>query len=55
LRDALRPRVLDNRVIRRIFGPKINEATGECRKLYNEELNNAYSSPNIIREPNQEE
>jgi hypothetical protein len=37
------------RVLRRIFGPKRDEVTGEWRKLHNEELNNLYSSPNIVR------
>jgi hypothetical protein len=41
--------VFENRVLRRIFGPKRDEVTGEWRKLYNEELHNLYSSPNIIR------
>jgi hypothetical protein len=41
--------VFENRVLRRIFGPKRDEATGEWRRLYNEELNDLYSSPNIIR------
>jgi hypothetical protein len=41
--------VFENRVIRRIFGPKRNEVTGEWRKLHNEELHILYSSPNIIR------
>jgi hypothetical protein len=36
-------------VLRRIFGPKIDEETGDWRKLHNEELDNLYSSPNIIR------
>jgi hypothetical protein len=36
-------------VLRRIFGPKRDEVTGEWRKLLNEELNNLYSSPNIVR------
>jgi hypothetical protein len=41
--------VLENRVLRRIFGPKRDGMTGGCRKLYNEELHNLYSSPSIIR------
>jgi hypothetical protein len=41
--------VLGNRVLRRIFGPKGNEATGKWRRLHNEELNDLYLSPNIIR------
>jgi hypothetical protein len=39
-----------NRVLRRIFGPKRDEVTGEWRKLYNEDLHNLYSSPDIIRQ-----
>jgi hypothetical protein len=39
--------VFENRVLRRIFGPKRDEVTGEWRKLHNEELNVLYSSPNI--------
>ena len=42
-------RVFENRVLRRIFGPKRDEVTGEWRKLHNEERNDLYSSPNIIR------
>jgi len=42
-------RVLENRMLRRIFGPKRDEVTGEWRKLHNEELNDLYSSPNIVR------
>jgi hypothetical protein len=41
--------VFENRVLRRIFGPKRDEATGEWRSLHNEELNDLYSSLNIIR------
>jgi len=39
----------ENRVLRRIFGPRRNEVRGEWRKLHNEELNDLYSSPSIIR------
>jgi len=48
LREERRLRVFENRVLRRIFGPKREEVTGEWRKLHNEELNNLYSSPNIV-------
>jgi hypothetical protein len=41
--------VFENRVLRRIFGPKRDEVTGEWRKLYNEELRELYSSLSIIR------
>jgi hypothetical protein len=41
--------VFENRVLRRIFGPKRDEVTGEWRKLYNEVLHDLYSSPSIIR------
>jgi hypothetical protein len=41
--------VFENRVLRRIFGPKRDETTGEWRRLHNEELNDLYSSPNVIR------
>jgi hypothetical protein len=47
LREEHRLRVFENRVLRRIFGPKRDEVTGEWRRLYNEELNDLYSSPNI--------
>jgi hypothetical protein len=42
-------RVIENRVLRRIFGPKRDEVTGGWRKLHNEELHNLYSSLSIIR------
>jgi hypothetical protein len=48
LREELRLRVFENRVLRRIFGPKRDEVTREWR-LHNEELNDLYLSPNIIR------
>jgi hypothetical protein len=41
--------VSDNRVLRRIFGPKREEVSGSWRRLHNEELHNLYASPNIIR------
>jgi hypothetical protein len=41
--------VFENRVLRRVFGPKRDEMTGEWRKLHNEELNDLYSLPNIVR------
>jgi hypothetical protein len=41
--------VFENRVLRRIFGPKRDEVTGGWRKLHNEELHNLYASPSIIR------
>jgi hypothetical protein len=49
VREEHRLRVFENRVLRRIFGPKRDEATGGCRKLRNEELHKLYSSPSIIR------
>jgi len=49
LKEERRLRVLENRVLRRIFGPKRDEVAGEWRKLHNEELNDLYSSPNIVR------
>ena len=49
LREERRLRVSENRVLRRIFGPKRDEVTREWRKLHNEELNDLYSSPNIVR------
>jgi hypothetical protein len=41
--------VFENRVLRRIFGPKRDEVTEDWRKLHNEDLHNLYSSPSIIR------
>jgi hypothetical protein len=41
--------VLENRLLRRIFGPRMDEATGEWRKLHNEELNDQYSSLYTVR------
>jgi len=41
--------VFGNRVLRRIFGHKRDEVTGEWRKLHNEELNDLYCSPNIVQ------
>jgi hypothetical protein len=50
LREEHRLRVFENRVLRRIFGPKRDEVTGEWRKLHSEELHNLCSSPDIIRQ-----
>jgi hypothetical protein len=49
LRQQHRLRVFENRVLRRIFGLRRDEVTGEWRKLHNEELRDLYSSPSIIR------
>jgi hypothetical protein len=49
LREECRLRVFENRVLRRIFGPKMDEVTGEWRRLHNKELYTPYSSLNIIR------
>jgi hypothetical protein len=49
LRGERRLRVFENRVLRRIFGPKRDEVTKKFRKLHNEELNDLYSSPSIVR------
>ena len=49
LREECRLRVFKNRVLRRIFGPRMDGETGEMRELHDEELNDLYSSPNIVR------
>jgi hypothetical protein len=49
LSEERRLRVLENRLLRGIFRPKREEVTREWRKLHNEELNDLYSSPNIVR------
>jgi hypothetical protein len=48
LREERRLRVFENRVLRRVFGPKRDEVTGKWRKLNNKELNDLYSLPNIV-------
>ena len=49
IEGGTRLRVFENRVLRRVFGPKRDEVTGEWRKLHNEELRDLYSLPNIVR------
>jgi hypothetical protein len=49
LREERKLGVFENRVLRRIFGPKRDEATRDWRKLHNEELKDLYASPNIVR------
>jgi hypothetical protein len=49
LREEHRLRVFENRVLRRLFGPKRDEVTAEWRKMHNGEIHNLYSSPDIIR------
>jgi hypothetical protein len=48
LREECRLRVFENRVFRRVFGPKRDEVTGEWRKFHNEELNDLYTLPKIV-------
>jgi len=49
LREKRKLRVFENMVLRRIFGPRRDEVTGKWRRLHNEELNDLYCSPNIVR------
>jgi len=49
LREERRLGVFENRVLRRVFGPKRDEVSGEWRKLHHEELRNLYSLPDIVR------
>ena len=49
LREERRLRVFENRVLRRVFGPKRDEVTGEWKKLHNEESGDLYYLPNIVR------
>ena len=49
LREERKLRVFENMVLRRIFGPRRDEVTGKWSRLHNEELNDLYSSPNIVR------
>jgi len=48
LREERKLRVFETMVLRRIFGPRKDEVTGEWRRLHNEELNDLYPSPNIV-------
>jgi hypothetical protein len=48
LREECRLRIFENRFVRKIFGPKRDEVTGEWRKVHHEDLTDLYSSPNII-------
>jgi hypothetical protein len=55
LREERRLRVFENRVLRRVFGPKRDEVTGEWRRLHSEELNDLYSDPIMCGWLNREE
>jgi len=55
LREERKLKVFENRVLRGIFEPERDEVHGEWRKLHNEELNDLYCSPNIVRVINREE
>jgi hypothetical protein len=55
LREERRVRVFENRGLRGVFGSERDEVTVEWRKLHNEELNDLYSLPNIVRVYNEEE
>jgi len=48
LREERKMRVFENKVLRRIFGPRSDEVTGEWRRLHGQELNDLYSSPNFV-------
>ena len=49
MREERKLKVFENMVLRKIFGPRRDEVTGERRRLHNEELNDLYCSPNIVR------
>ena len=49
LREERKLRLFENMVLRRIFGPRRDDVTGEWRRLHKEEVNDLYSSPNIVR------
>jgi len=49
LREERRLKLFENKVLRRIYGPRRDEVTGDWMRLHNEEINDLYSSPNIVR------